>query len=174
MISAAANFFSAPGFLIGLGVVDPEAAGFLLVAVLLLVGVVLVVGVVLLDRGVLAVGVVLGADKGALGLDGAVVLGVVFDRVLLAGLVVDLGVLVVEDGVGAVPGLAEDLGVVEVGVAGLVTVRWDKGTLGVVVAGLVVLDVGVLRADDVLLSAAFLAAEAALATLVRVAEGALS
>jgi len=164
----AAGFLSLPGFLIGLGVVDPDTAGFLPGANLL-VGVVLVdVGVVLLDRGVLAVVVVLGADKGVLGLDGVVVLGVVFDRVLVAGLVVDLGVRVVAEVAGAVPGL--DLGVVEVGVSGLVKVRWDRGTLGVVVVGLGVLG---LRADVVLLSAAFLAADAALATLVRVADGAL-
>lgn len=163
-----AGFLSLPGFLIGLGVVDPDTAGFLPGANLL-VGVVLVdVGVVLLDRGVLAVVVVLGADKGVLGLDGVVVLGVVFDRVLVAGLVVDLGVRVVAEVAGAVPGL--DLGVVEVGVSGLVKVRWDRGTLGVVVVGLGVLG---LRADVVLLSAAFLAADAALATLVRVADGAL-
>jgi hypothetical protein len=167
-----AAFFSAPGFLIGFGVEDPKVVGFLPVddGVVRLVGV-LLPGVVLLASGVLAVvvGVVLGADRGALGLDGVVV-PVVFDArlLLVVGRVVDLGVLAVDAELGAVAGRAGVRGVVAVGVVGLGVERCDRGTRGVVVAGLGVLGVR----EDVLLSAAFLAADAARATLVRVAEGA--
>ena len=165
----------------GLGVAEPETAGFL--ALVLVAVVVFLDGVVRVLRGVLVV-VVLGAERGALGFAAAeptpgredagvdegmlrvVVLGVLVVGVLLGvALVVDL-----EAGVAAGEGL-------------VVVVLCDSGTLGVEGVAVVVLalvDTGVERADDpgrvveVFGSvAALLAAEAALATLVLVAEGAL-
>ena len=179
--AAAAAFFSAmlPGFLMGLGVAEPDVAAFLpaRVDVLLVVAVLDAAGV-LLANGTLAVVVVvvLGVDNGTRGFDGVVV-PLVFDAGVLpavVGRVVDLGVLAVAE-LGAVVGLEDGVvrGVVVVGVAGLGVERCDSGTRGVVVAGRVVLDVGVLRADLVS-AAAFLAADAALAALVLVADGARS
>lgn len=165
----------------GLGVAEPETAGFL--ALVLVAVVVFLDGVVRVLRGVLVV-VVLGAERGALGFAAAEPTPGREDAGVDEGMlrVVVLGVLVV----GVLLGVA--LGVdLEAGVAageGLVVgVLCDSGTLGVEGVAVVVLafvDTGVERADDpgrvveVFGSvAALLAAEAALATLVLVAEGAL-
>jgi len=178
--AAAAAFFSAmlPGFLMGLGVAEPDVAAFLpaRVDVLLVVAVLDAAGVLLANGTLAVVVVVLGVDSGTLGFDGVVVPFVLDVGVLPAvvGRVVDLGVLAVAE-LGAVVGLDDGVvrGVGVVGVDGLGVERCDSGTLGVVVAGRVVLEVGVLRAD-LLSAAAFLAADAALATLVLVADGARS